>query len=214
MKTIKTDYCEFIPDSFTGIAEYPDGAKFWYKEGNLHREDGPAREFSGGKKEWYKEGILHREDGPAVEFLDGYKEWYKEGNLHREDGPAIESPDGKKEWYKEGHRHREDGPAFDHPNGIKYWEKEGLYHRLDGPACEYPDGEKCWYIEGNSFYPEELSELIKTSFFLGKEKGQYNFEWLKFLTEEGIKKFPIMPGMKEYKDFKEVFKKLEIIENE
>ena len=51
---------------------------------------------------WYNtEGKLHRENGPAVEYTDGHKEWRINGNLHREDGPAIERDDGDKEyWYK------------------------------------------------------------------------------------------------------------------
>jgi hypothetical protein len=43
--------------------------------------------------------------------------------------------------------------------------------------------------------------------------GQYNLEWLKFLTEEKIQEFPIMPGMKDYEEFKKIFNKLEGIEN-
>ena len=30
-----------------------DGAKFWYLNGKLHREDGPAVEYSNGDKRWY-----------------------------------------------------------------------------------------------------------------------------------------------------------------
>jgi len=43
------------------------GNKFWYKNGELHREDGPAIEYANGNKFWYKNGELHREDGPAIE---------------------------------------------------------------------------------------------------------------------------------------------------
>ena len=42
--------------------------------------------------------ILHREDGPAIEYSDGSKEWLINGNHHREDGPAIEWYDGDVEW--------------------------------------------------------------------------------------------------------------------
>ena len=55
------------------------GNKFWYLNGELHREDGPAMESLGGDKEWYIEGVLHREDGPAVEYANGYKEWWING---------------------------------------------------------------------------------------------------------------------------------------
>ena len=72
-----------------------------------------------GDKHWYKEGQLHREDGPAIEDIDGDKEWYKEGNLHREDGPAIDYNNGDKYWYKDDERHREDGPAIELADGYK-----------------------------------------------------------------------------------------------
>ena len=44
------------------------------------------------KKQWFKDGALHREDGPAIEREDGHKEWFINGKRHRVDGPAIESP--------------------------------------------------------------------------------------------------------------------------
>ena len=81
------------------VEVYTNGSKYWYKEGKLHRDDGPAVEYHNGAKFWYKEDKLHREDGPAVESVNGHKYWYKEGNRHREDGPAIEYANGCKEWY-------------------------------------------------------------------------------------------------------------------
>jgi hypothetical protein len=32
--------------------------------------------FSEGEKYWYLNGLLHREDGPAYEGYNGYKEWW------------------------------------------------------------------------------------------------------------------------------------------
>jgi hypothetical protein len=52
-----------------------------------------------GNKRWYKNGKLHREDGPAVEYANGTKVWCLNGKLHREDGPAFESADGSKKWF-------------------------------------------------------------------------------------------------------------------
>jgi len=74
----------------------------WYKNGQRHREDGPAIEYTNGDKAWYKNGQRHREDGPAVECTNGYKAWYKNDKLHREDGPAIEYTNGAKSWYING----------------------------------------------------------------------------------------------------------------
>ena len=78
-----------------------------------------------GDKCWYKNRELHREDGPAVEYFYGYKAWYQNGKLHREDGPAIEYASGDKSWYKNGKLHREDGPTAVYTNGNKYWYKDG-----------------------------------------------------------------------------------------
>lgn len=91
-----------VPGDFTGIAQWPNGIKFWYLNGEIHREDGPAIEWANGKKEWFFHGQYHREDGPAVERLDGYKEWWVNGFRHRVDGPAVEGADGSKEWWLNG----------------------------------------------------------------------------------------------------------------
>jgi hypothetical protein len=37
---------------------------------------GELHEHSDGNNWWYLNGVLHREDGPALEFIDGSKEWY------------------------------------------------------------------------------------------------------------------------------------------
>ena len=52
-----------------------------------------------GVKRWYLNSELHREDGPACEYSDGSKGWYINDELHREDGPAIDNGDGVKWWY-------------------------------------------------------------------------------------------------------------------
>jgi hypothetical protein len=57
---------------------------YWYKNGLLHREDGPTVEYSNGNKEWYKNGERHREDGPAIEYSNEYKEWWRNGKRHLE----------------------------------------------------------------------------------------------------------------------------------
>ena len=72
------------------------------EKGDLHRLDGPAREYYDGYKSWWINGKVHREDGPAVEWSDGTKKWYINGKLHRENGPAIEHYDGSKQWCLNG----------------------------------------------------------------------------------------------------------------
>jgi hypothetical protein len=66
-------------------------------------------------------GILHRDDGPAVEYTNGDKHWFVDGQSHRIDGPAIEYNDGSKSWYQNGLRHRLDGPAIEDKNGHTAW---------------------------------------------------------------------------------------------
>jgi hypothetical protein len=56
-----------------------DDRSVWYLNGKVHRENGPAVEWSEGTKDWYLNGELHRVDGPAVEWSDGGKEWHLNG---------------------------------------------------------------------------------------------------------------------------------------
>ena len=56
-------------------------------------------ETANGNKYWYKNGLLHRTDGPAVERADGNKSWWQNDKLHRTDGPAVERADGYKAWF-------------------------------------------------------------------------------------------------------------------
>jgi len=71
----------------------------WRQNNKLHREGGPAVEYSGGTKKWYLNGELHRNDGPAI--------LYSNGELHREDGPAVECRNSDKEWYLNGKQYTE-----------------------------------------------------------------------------------------------------------
>ena len=92
---------EVAPDSEPKTES--DGAIRWrLPNGQRHREDGPAIEYSDGAKSWYQNDVLHREDGPAVELPDGSKFWYQNDVHHREDGPAVEYSDGPKEWWING----------------------------------------------------------------------------------------------------------------
>jgi hypothetical protein len=58
------------------VKVYNNGNKYWSLNGKLHREDGPAVEWSDGTKFWYLNNKLHREDGPAIEWADGDTSWY------------------------------------------------------------------------------------------------------------------------------------------
>ena len=100
---------------------------------------------------------LHREDGPAVEYSNGTKAWWINDKRHREDGPAIEYASGSKSWYLNGKLHREDGPAVEHASGGKYWYINDKRHREEGPAIESANGDKEWYINGEELTEEEFN---------------------------------------------------------
>ena len=57
--------------------------KHYYKNAGytiLHREnDLPAIEYYDGAKLWYVNDKLHRENGPAIEYPDGSKSWWLNG---------------------------------------------------------------------------------------------------------------------------------------
>ena len=40
------------------LVEYDDGSKYWFVDGELHREDGPAIEHINGDKYWFVDGKL------------------------------------------------------------------------------------------------------------------------------------------------------------
>ena len=84
------------------------GNREWFLNGNRHREDGPAIEYSDGTRCWYLNDNLHREDGPALEYSDGTRCWCLNGDLHREDGPACEYANGNREWWLNGVEYTEE----------------------------------------------------------------------------------------------------------
>ncbi len=90
------------------VKVYDNGDSFWYLNGKLHREDGPAVECTDGTREWYLNGKCHRIDGPACEYSTGGRYWYLNGDLHREDGPACEYANGNREWYLNGEEYTEE----------------------------------------------------------------------------------------------------------
>ena len=73
----------------------------------------------------YRDGLLHREDGPAIACPDGTQEWYRNGTIHRDGGPALIYQDGTQVWYQNDEIHRDDGPAIIHPDGTEIWCQDG-----------------------------------------------------------------------------------------
>jgi hypothetical protein len=61
------------------------GTKQWFRDGELHRVNGPAIEYANGDRVWFFKGHLHRTNGPAVEYINGDKYWYLNGVEYPED---------------------------------------------------------------------------------------------------------------------------------
>ena len=71
--------------------------RYWYKDGEVHREDGPAIEFSSFEG-WFINGLCHILEGPAKIWKNGDKEWWINGQIHRLEGPAALNS-GEELWY-------------------------------------------------------------------------------------------------------------------
>ena len=82
---VRTTDETWLPIGFSGIVEYTFSLKLWYKNGALHRLDGPAYTSTIPEEvKFFVNGKLHRLDGPAVERLEdhtgpGHKEWWVNG---------------------------------------------------------------------------------------------------------------------------------------
>lgn len=100
------------------------GNQYWHFHWKLHRDGGlPAYVSANGKhREFYKFGNLHREDGPAKELADGGYEYFVNGLRHRDGGPAVVHANGDKLWYQNDKLHRDDGPAVEKAESNEWWQ--------------------------------------------------------------------------------------------
>lgn len=78
------------------VKVYANGTEWWLDD-KLHRQDGPAIQYSNGTKKWFIEDKLHREDGPAIEYYDGTEYFYLHGILYTQEefNARTNSCDGK-----------------------------------------------------------------------------------------------------------------------
>jgi len=102
MNSINSNSWVDVPGGYTGHVKYTNGIQEWYKNGQRHREDGPAIINPNGTQYWYLNGKLHRDDGPAIIYPNGDQSWYKDGAWHREDGPAEIWSDGTTHYWLDG----------------------------------------------------------------------------------------------------------------
>lgn len=126
----------------------------WYKNGSLHREDGPAVEYSDGPKYWYLYNIEFSESKYKTEIS-------KKTNM--KNGWTTDAY-GTKIHYVNDQLHCDDGPAVVYEDGCRKWVKYGKFHREDGPAVEDPGGTKSWFLDGNYLTEEQWKlEIAKNT---------------------------------------------------
>lgn len=59
-----------------------EGVHYYNSNGRRHRDnDQPAIIFANGSRYWYEDGELHRDNKPAIIRVDGYQAWYKGGKV-------------------------------------------------------------------------------------------------------------------------------------
>lgn len=174
METIKISSGAQLPKNFTGIVEYPNNIEVWYKNGSIHRKDGPA--------------YINKN-------LFGYQLrlncWYKNGKLHRIDGPAVEHWNGSKHWYING-KHPINGPAKLIQN-ISYWYFEKRYYPIDNLI---------FLFEKGIFLGEEKRKHgISCLKFLTVKNGIEEFPIMNGMEQEIYKiyNFDLVSKLKEYK---------------
>ncbi len=140
----------------------------YYRNGKLHRTDGPAVIYESGKMKYYRNGKLHRTNGPAVEYKDfNNKSEELAYNLSpnvngSENESSIHTPtlvdrisyDQDLKLHKENIKAEkivtdENKPAIDIFETKRWCNKDGKLHRdNDLPAIVYHTGSKLWYKNG------------------------------------------------------------------
>ena len=139
----------------------------YYKDGVIHREDGPALETP-TRKYWLQHGKIFRTDNGAhiedtggdklwvnqngkpylIEDSKGVRKWYCNtccaGLLHREDGPAVEQPNGRREWWIHGKIKRNDGGPTIEDKVSAWHNKRGQVYRV-----QKEDGRNIWYCRNS-----------------------------------------------------------------
>jgi len=167
MKTIKLKIgYDNVPSDYTGIIVWEkDGSRWWYKNGNLHREDGPAYIDSSGYEEWWLNGKNYFSESEWKKELEKLK---KKSPIKKKIEKKIDSKVLKLNSKKDSIPENYTGIIkWDYGN-IEHYENGNL-HREDGPAYIDSSGYKEWWLHGRAFDSE--SEWKKRLPKLNKEKS-------------------------------------------
>ena len=70
--------------------------------GKLPKLQNGKHQVSGKVTIYIRDGQKHRNPGPAEVHRDGYKAWFWQGQRHRKNGPAVVYVDGTEEYWEHG----------------------------------------------------------------------------------------------------------------
>ena len=95
------------------------------ESGNLHRDDDQPSIIwvEDGTMEWWRNGNLHRDHGPAFVSGNGHEVHYNKGLLHRLDGPADKDVFDQPMYMIEGKRYTKE----EYDQEVRKWPGMGFF---------------------------------------------------------------------------------------
>ena len=157
----------------TGLFTSKSGNQRYFKNGSLHREDGPAvikmglimvgdEETTGVvEQEWWIEGKKVRYTTLSRPSRHDARKPYRDNRLPENKGQWSTLFSGRDVYLKDGKKHRLDGPAcviynicgqgIDSTPYEENWYVDGKRHRLDGPAVTRTNDyahHQAWFVDG------------------------------------------------------------------
>jgi hypothetical protein len=120
------------------------------KDGNLHRQDGPAVVRFGSEQYWLYGKAIGVE--LWTEFADKLKKLIVKHGDFKVDNKKIKFI-----------IYRDKFATVDNRFAIKYFNENGLLHREDGPAVIEDNGEEHYFLKGKLYSKEEFEKVKKLS---------------------------------------------------
>jgi hypothetical protein len=119
-----------------GVMGHPFISEATMLNGKLHSfDDYPAVIMSDGMMFWFRHGEMHRDEKPAVIWRNGNEDWLLHNKLHRWDGPA------RVRFDKTGRSVNETSQWYANGESINI-EEIIDHHQLNPNWKEWTDGEK------------------------------------------------------------------------
>jgi len=117
--------------------------------------NGWETDFAGGRLH-YRNGLLHRENGPAVILRDGYRAWYLDGKpLTESEWKAAMAEKAAKAKAKKAVPAKGRTGWFTSRKGTKCSFLNGKLHNEFGPAVIHADGDREWFLDDKQYTPTE-----------------------------------------------------------